>query len=269
MSAGPPKTKLTGFFQANREDLSARDLLYTEFPGHFGWKGGEWKKKKRNVGEAIGRIPTVTLCSKQIETYALRLLLHHVKGPQSYEDLRTVNGELLGSFQEACQKLGLMEDDTEVQQALVEACSIRFGDQLISFFGSLLEFCRPGNPLALWEKFKQELSYHIVHTSSVSNEEAESRVLEKLRDQLNRSGSDLKNFNLPEPTVTKQYDTPKIISCETNYDREKLINQGRLNVDKMTDEQKEFFDSVIRSINEGKGGLFCLNAAGGTGKTLC
>ena len=81
-----------------------------------------------------------------------------MKGPKSYEDLRTVNGELLSSFQEACQKLGLMEDDTEVQQALQEACSVRFGNQLISFFGSLLEFCKPGNPLALWERFKQDLS---------------------------------------------------------------------------------------------------------------
>ena len=268
LSAGPPQTKLTGFFQTNKEDESARDLLYTEFPGHFGWKGGEWKKKKRNLGEAIGRIPTVTLCSKQIETYALRLLLHHVKGPKSYEDLRTVNGELLSSFQEACQKLGLMEDDTEVQQALQEACSVRFGDQLISFFGSLLEFCRPGNPLALWEKFKLELCYHIVHTSSSSYVEAESKVLEKLKDQLNKSGSDLKNFNLPEPIVMNHDQTPKIITSETNYDREKLISKGRENVGKMTHEQKEFFDSVIKSINDGKGGIFCLNAAGGTGKTF-
>ena len=122
----------------------------------------------------LERIPTVTLCSKQMETYALRLLLHHVRGPLCFEDFQTVDGELLNTYQEACQKLGLMEDDSEVQQALAEACSIRFGDQLISFFGSLLEFCRPGNPLALWEKFKKELIVHITSTSS--SEKAESIV---------------------------------------------------------------------------------------------
>ena len=126
-----------------------------------------------------------------------------------------------------------------------EACSVRFGDQLISFFGSLLEFCRPGNPLALWEKFKQELCYHIVHTSSLSYNEAENMVLEKLKDQLNKSGSDLKNFNLPEPIVSKPDQTPRIITCETNYDREQLIREGRMNVEKMTHEQREFFDTVI------------------------
>ena len=110
LSAGPPETKLTSFIKANQNDESARDLLYTEFPGYFGWKAGVWKRKKRNLGEAIGRIPTVSLNSKQIENYALRLLLHHVRGPFCFEDLRTVNGEVLNTFQEACQKLGLMED---------------------------------------------------------------------------------------------------------------------------------------------------------------
>ena len=268
MDAGPPKTKLTGFFKTNKEDESARDLLYTDFPGYFGWKAGEWKRKKRNIGQAIGRIPTVSLCSKQMETYALRLLLHHVKGPICFEDLRTVDGELQSTYQEACQKLGLMEDDTEVQQALSEACSVRFGDQLISFFGSLLEFCRPGNPFALWEKFKKELMHHILHTSNVTSEEAENIVLEKLKEQLNRSGSELKTFSLPEPSKCSNDNIPRIISSETNFDKEKLLKAGKENVEKMTSEQKTFFESVLESVNSGNGRLFCLNAAGGTGKTF-
>ena len=154
MNAGPPETMLTSFFKANTKDVLARDLLYTDFPGFFVWKNKEWIRKKRNIGEAIGRVPTVSLCSKQMETYSLRILLHHVKGPTCFEDLKTVDGVLMSTYQEACQKLGLMEDDHEVQQALTEACSVRFGDQLIAFFGSLLEFCRPGNPLALWEKLR-------------------------------------------------------------------------------------------------------------------
>jgi hypothetical protein len=77
LNEGPPETMLTGFFKANVEDDNARDLLYTDFPGYFAWENKKWRRKKRNIGEAIGRIPTVSLCSKQIETYALRI--HHVK----------------------------------------------------------------------------------------------------------------------------------------------------------------------------------------------
>ena len=40
------------------------------------------------------------------------------------------------------------------------------------------------------------------------------------------------------------------------------------NVSKMNEEQERFFQNVWQSVNEGTGGLFCLNAAGGTGKTF-
>ena len=92
----------------------------------------------------------------------------------------TVEGVLLKSFQEACQKLGLLEDDAELQHAMKEAVSIHFGDQLISFFGSLLEFCCPGDPFGLWEKFKSDLFYHIVHTINLSEKIAENMVIQKV-----------------------------------------------------------------------------------------
>ena len=268
LSAGPPETKLTAFFKTNIEDNDARQLLYTDFPGHFTWKSGVWKRKKRAIGQSIGRIPTVSLCSKQMETYSLRILLHHVPGPTSFDDLKSVDGVLMGTFQEACQKLGLLEDDSEVQQALTEACSIRFGDQLISFFGSLLEFCRPGSPLSLWEKFKSELMHHIMHNSTLTIDEAESMVLEKLKEQLNRSGSDLKDFNLPEPKHTKKNRVPSLILTETNFDYNELLTRADENVAKMNPEQRSFYDSVFSSVESQSGGLFGLNAAGGTGKTF-
>ena len=268
LKAGPPEAKLTAFFRTNEEDKEANSLLYTDFPGHFVWKAGEWKKKKRSIGNAIGRIPTVSLCSKQMETYALRVLLHHVRGPTCFDNLKMVDGVIMETFQEACQKLGLLEDDTEVQQALAEACSIRFGDHLIAFFCSILEFCRPGNPLSLWEKFKTQLMQHILHTADVSSDEAENLVLERLKDQLNRLGSDLKDFNLPEPKISSMDKTPKLIVSETIFDREELRNRGELNIAKMNPEQNSFFRSVLKSVSDGTGGLFCLNAAGGTGKTF-
>ena len=169
-----------------------------------------------------------------------------------------------------CQKLGLLEDDSEVHQALAEACSIRFGDQLIAFFGSLLEFCRPGNPLSLWEKFKNELIQHILHDTNISVDEAKNTVLDKLKDRLNQCGSDLKNFSLPEPKfdTNKHERTPKIILAENNFDKETLLKQAGDDIDKMNPEQRSFFEDVFYSVLEGKGGLFCLNAAGGTGKTF-
>ena len=268
LEKGAPETMLTAFLKTNSEDDSARNLLYTEFPGHFNYSKGKWSKKKQNIGKAIGRIPTISLCAKQMETYSLRILLHHVRGPTCFEDLLTVDGVLMESFQEACQKLGLLEDDAELQHDMREACSIRFGDQLIFFFGSLLEFCRPGDPFGLWKMFKSELLYHIVHTLKLSEEIAENMVLNKLRVQLGRSGCTMKEFNLPEPNIIEKDTIPSVILAETSYDKQKLLEQTRECVKLMNEEQLDIFQDVIQSVSQGEGHMFCVNAAGGTGKTF-
>ena len=79
----------------------------------------------------------------------------------------------------------------------------------------------------LWEKFKNELMYHILHTSNASVKEAENIVLEKLKEQLSNTGSDIKSFNLPEPSFVQTNEIPKTILSETNYDKEKLLKAGK------------------------------------------
>ena len=67
----------------------------------------------------LGRVYTISPC--QGECFYLWLLLHHVRGPQSFSDLRTVNVDLCRSFHEACFKLGLLEVDNQYHLAMLEA----------------------------------------------------------------------------------------------------------------------------------------------------
>ena len=53
----------------NAEDISARDVLYPDFPSKFVWKDGEWKTRK--IGTALGRVPTVPFNLKTMELYSL------------------------------------------------------------------------------------------------------------------------------------------------------------------------------------------------------
>ena len=64
----------------------------------------------------LGRVYTVNPC--QGECFYLRLLLHHIRGPQSFAHLRTVEGNLYSSFREACLRLGLFEDDNQYHLAM-------------------------------------------------------------------------------------------------------------------------------------------------------
>ena len=78
-----------------------------------------WGHPGVKQAQALGRVYTIS--PHQGECFYLRLLLHNLKGPQLFADLRTVNGELCSSFREACLKLGLLEDDNQYHLAMKEA----------------------------------------------------------------------------------------------------------------------------------------------------
>jgi hypothetical protein len=91
------------------------------------------------------------------------MLLHHKSGATSYTELRTVEGHLCPTFQDACLTLGLITDDREIHRAMNEASQIRFGNQLRHFFATLLTYCRPADPLHFWETWKIELCRDLMH----------------------------------------------------------------------------------------------------------
>ena len=74
----------------------------------------EWKPRKREPGDypaVIGRIHAVPRTSD--DKYFLRMLLYHQKGSTSFEDLRTVNGQLYPTNKAAAGALGLLRGAVE------------------------------------------------------------------------------------------------------------------------------------------------------------
>ena len=80
----------------------------------------------------------------------LHLLLHKLKVPQCFEDVKRVTGTLYQTFHEACQRRGLMDDDNHLNLALEEAVSCRSSSGLRSLFAVILLACEPANPQFLW-----------------------------------------------------------------------------------------------------------------------
>lgn len=72
------------------------------------------------------------------EQYYLRLLLTVVRGPSSYENLRTINGVLQPIFQAACIARGLLEDDKEWIHCFEEVTLFTSGDSLCTPFVTAL-----------------------------------------------------------------------------------------------------------------------------------
>ena len=87
------------------------------------------------------------------ERFYVRLLLTAVRGPTSFEHLRTVAGTLYPTFQAACVALGLLDDDSEWIDCLAEASVFAGGPQLRALFMTALVYGAVANPVALWDRF--------------------------------------------------------------------------------------------------------------------
>ena len=123
VTQGPSKdTTLTTFFKPCQEDDFARTLFYWQVPSYYTWNTNAQKWQRRKQGKAVqgqlgikssevlGRVYSVHL--NQFECFFLRMLLFEIRGPQSFEQLRTIAGQLCQTYREACQKRGMLEGDT-------------------------------------------------------------------------------------------------------------------------------------------------------------
>ena len=285
----PPVTKLTAYFEKNKHDDLAKNTTYINMPTFFVWvKGtkdvsGHWKRRERGkanecfefTSDAIGRINRIANNARQSELYHLRILLHHRKGPTCYNDLKKVNIEaqevICDTFREACQKLGLLHDDTEIDKAMKDASSMAFGDSLRYFFCSLLIFCSPVTPFKFWNDWKIELCRDkmvkegLIEPNRIMVEE----VLLYIKERLEKEHFTMEQFNLPEPEirVIEAAEEVRMLDEETNYNIESLKELVLQKYQILNEGQKLVFKEVMNSVNNNSGKIFCLNAGGGTGKT--
>ncbi|XP_071688933.1 uncharacterized protein [Rutidosis leptorrhynchoides] len=118
-----------------------------------------WERRKQR--ECIG--PIVYSHPASCECYYLRILLNILRGPRSFEELRTVDGKIHETFKDACFAYGLINDDREWTQAISEARLWASGAQLRDLFVTILLICDVTNPLKLWEKNWEALSKDILH----------------------------------------------------------------------------------------------------------
>jgi hypothetical protein len=279
----PPRTTLTEWMKLNTTDEHARSILYPNMPQHYVWQNKAWKKRKLGkrteedpnnvVTDTIGRVYTVN--PSQGECFYLRLLLHHVTGATSFKDLRTIDGREFDTYQEACRQAGLLIDDHYWDDCMDEAKFCKLPESLRDLFTTILIFGCPNNPLEFWERHKDSLTEDILHRHRTvwncptmeNNIITYSKALEIIKRKLQGYGKDLSDYLLPEPDIVSN-STPREVLEELMYNTQDLKQMVETNVGTMTTDQAEIYMEVMSAVTNKQGGLFFIDAPGGTGKTF-
>ena len=178
--------------------------------------------------KVIGRIPFVGITAAQMERYCLRLLLFRIPGPKSYEDLKTVDGKVMETFQATCFALGFLEDDKENDKVMEDASLICFGNMLIDCFVNLLLFSTPAQPREFYDRHRESMIAEFLKSENGNVNKAEAKVLSSILSRLDYENKSLEFFGLPKLQIEK--DMPALIREETSYDRTVLEVKTQENI---------------------------------------
>ena len=275
------KTTLTEFFVACQQHSTAGSqlavgLLYPDFPSKFTWdqRSRAWNPRRgrfSTIGRVYFAVPSAG------ERYYLRMLLYVVTCPTSFEYLRTYEGVVYNTFQEACMARGLLETDDEWDTCLNEAGFTQSGEQLRQLFVIILLGNTPADPLGLFNRHLHHLSDDCRNrlqrrfgNPNPSDDDIKSLALQYIEILLHDAGKTLSDFSLPRPTkiIPDPRGLPRIVAEELSYNVDRLRERYERDYPRATAEQRQIFDRVTAAVDSGNGGLFFIDGPGGTGKTF-
>ncbi|XP_055306852.1 uncharacterized protein LOC129571114, partial [Sitodiplosis mosellana] len=284
-ATAPPITTLTEFFELCKRDSFARQLLYSEVPKTWDTTTKKCQRRKQGIrieghtnlfaSDALGRLYTVH--PYNFECYYLRMLLINVRGPTSFQHIKTVNGEICATYRQACENLHLLENDAQWNLSLEDASNTAHPHQIRSLFVVIITTCFPVNPQSLWEKYKNFMSddilfrlrsstgnYELQFTSAIYNE-ALVMIEDKCLAIINKT---LIQLGMEAPDRTTEGIHNNDLRREQCYDINELDAYVHSNVPKLQTEQLNVYKSIMRAVENKCGGLYFLDAPGGTGKTF-
>jgi hypothetical protein len=211
-------TTLTAWFALNRKSAKFREVKYIDLPTHCVWdkKANVWKERQSGFDKVIGRMYSAS--PSEGERYFLYMLLLHVPGAQSFEDLRTPPGATspVATFREAASLRGLIADEDEVKEALEDAKATKMPRAFRIFFAHLLIQCDVASAVDLWDKYKDDLSEDFV---GMVKDVAYDLALQQIQKVLGTAGKKNTEFDLPAPRgFSRMTFADRNLTAELNYE---------------------------------------------------
>ncbi|XP_022032410.1 uncharacterized protein LOC110933499 [Helianthus annuus] len=227
-----------------------------------------WMERNKDPNDLLAR-----------EAYFLRIILNKVRGPTSFDDIKTVNGKVYDTYRDACYALGLLDDDSKYVEAIKEANLTGSASYIRNLFSMMLLFSSLSRPEVFWESswrymaddFVYRLAkYHRFTALSIPDHQLKNYVLCEIEKFLLRNNSSLRRFeSMPYPDMSSSgISDYRLIYEEQAYDTTYLGNLYDSQLTMLTDEQRSVFEEIMAAVNSDNGWIFFLYGYGGTGKTF-
>ncbi|GJY51737.1 hypothetical protein Tco_0442584 [Tanacetum coccineum] len=220
------ETKFVQWMELNKTNTLASTLLYAEIPKYFVWNTHKRIWDERQRGFSLGRIHHVP--PSWGELFYLRILLNKVKGPKEWKELKTFDKVVYPTYRDACYARGLLQDDKEYIDGLMEASEWGMGDYLRSFFVMLLMTDSMSRPEYVWEKTWHKMAEDVENVERIkqnnpdlklSDIEKKNICLTYIEHMLLCNNKTLKNIlNMPYPNAEYTMEGyNRLIYDETSY----------------------------------------------------
>ena len=234
-------------------------------------KQGQPQECRRFKTETLGRIPTIFLDSRKAKLYYLRMLLHNVRGQQSFNDLVVEWLGCLWNFSGRKSVEDWVRWRTILKRVMEESASIRFGSELREVFSTILLFyATPSNPKIFWLKWKEILAVDLVRRGKVSTVTPEVRnyILSYIKSRLDwEDMCPMRNFGILLPKDNAPDDMSQFVKEELNHQLDHLFKEVQQADNFLNAEQSVVYKNEIWSVENNFGKTYRMNACSSTGKS--
>ena len=228
---------------------------------------------------------------KEGERFYLRLLLVHVKGATSFAHLKEFGGVQYPTFKAACCARGLLADDNEWKETLLEAATTMPAKPLRDLFIHILFHNEPTDPIGLWNLVIDDATGRTLKTDMAEdfrrargqiqqnravpvNEDDINQCIYALDDLMREVSNGAKGFiadyDITPTGERRRQEDPllRAVNDERSYDCREQQEIFERDYSKLNATQKAVFDELYSAVRAKAGGLYFIDAPGGTGKTF-
>ena len=257
--------------ESGSDELGILVMYYHDIPNQCVWdrSAKAWNSRRSRVAacKVIGRLANVA----PIEggRFYLFLLLLAQPGACGFENLRTVEGELLPTFQAAATARGLCDSDEHYHAALRDALAVATAGRARRFLAMILICCEVADPFCLWDIFAPELreDFRIRYADVV----AEQLALQHLQECLARSGKITADFGFPLPRAfNADAHRTRELRAGRNYDPAHEESEAARMAAFIHDypEQLYAYLELVRAFDNREAAIFFVDGLGGSNKSF-